>query len=928
MDEKKTEFAAISRLKIEQIVQWQKERNGDAFIFSHLPFFISLVDQWLINKDNDNLIQRIKERLVLPMQYYGYKNIYLSTVKGEVLLCEGPSPTHFDSFVSEKIKESVKLRKIICTDLYYCKEEKKIYYDIIAPLVNAKNQTIASLVFRIDPDKYLYPLIQSWPTTSETSETFLVRKENDSIVFLNDLRFLSNTALRLKLPLTQTESPSVLAVLGDKGLCNGTDYRGVEVIAYLNSVPGTNWFIVLKVDKNELYRDLYRENILFIIGGLIIILAIMGGLIALYNYQQRNMYRELWKSSEELSITLHSIGDAVISTDKYGVVRYMNPVAEILTGWKMTEANGKHLVDVFNIINEKTREPVENPVEKVIQKGIIVGLANHTLLLSKNGREISIEDSGSPVKDKSGEIIGVVLVFKDQTQARETQIKLTDSEVKYRRLFESAKDGILILDAKNGMIRDVNPFLIELLGFSKDQFLEKAIWEIGSFKDIVANQGKFSELQQKAYVRYEDLPIETADGRMIHVEFVSNLYQVYHHPVIQCNIRDITERSQLIQELIESKEKAEESDKLKSAFLANMSHEIRTPMNGILGFSELLKEPNISSREQQNFIQIIEKSGNRLLNIINDIVDIAKIEAGQMETSISATNVNEQIKYIYDFFQLEVKTKGLQMSLNNSLPDEKAVIQSDREKIYAVLTNLVKNAIKFTHEGSIDLGYEKRGDFLEFYVKDTGTGISQEHKEIIFERFRQGGGGEKRIHDGSGLGLSISKAYVEMLGGKMWLESEFGKGSAFYFTIPYNPGIEIRRAKKQLIETDGEMNQVRDLKILIAEDDETSEMFLKAIISKISHKAIYVGSGAKAIEECRNNPDIDLVLMDIMMPGMNGYETTRQIRKFNTHVIIIAQTAYALYGEREKALEAGCNDYISKPLSQTLLFSLIQKHCS
>jgi len=251
-------------------------------------------------------------------------------------------------------------------------------------------------------------------------------------------------------------------------------------------------------------------------------------------------------------------------------------------------------------------------------------------------------------------------------------------------------------------------------------------------------------------------------------------------------VRDITERKQAEQELIKAKEKAEESDRLKTAFLANMNHEIRTPLNGILGFAEILKQPNLTKEELNESISVIEKGGKRMLNIINDLIDISKIEAGLIEVKLSKSNVNEQIEYIYNSFKSEAEQKGIKIFLKNSLPTKDATIKEDSEKVYAILTNLVKNAIKFTNKGYIEIGYEKKGKYLEFYVKDTGTGIRPEQKEFIFERFRQGSESITRNYEGAGLGLSISKAYVEMLGGKIWVESEEGKGSVFYFTIPYN----------------------------------------------------------------------------------------------------------------------------------------------
>ncbi len=239
-------------------------------------------------------------------------------------------------------------------------------------------------------------------------------------------------------------------------------------------------------------------------------------------------------------------------------------------------------------------------------------------------------------------------------------------------------------------------------------------------------------------------------------------------------------------ELQKAKDKAEESDRLKSAFLANMSHEIRTPMNGILGFSELLKNSDLTGEEQQEYIGIIEKSGARMLNIINNIIDISKIEAGQMKVDIRSTNINELTEYIYNFFKPEVESKGMNLAVKNSLKSEESDIYTDHEKVYAIFTNLVKNAIKYSNNGSIEFGYHKNGEFLECFVTDTGIGIPEDRQAVIFERFVQADISDMQARQGAGLGLAITKAYVEMLNGKIWLQSEPGKGSTFYFTIPYN----------------------------------------------------------------------------------------------------------------------------------------------
>jgi len=385
-----------------------------------------------------------------------------------------------------------------------------------------------------------------------------------------------------------------------------------------------------------------------------------------------------------------------------------------------------------------------------------------------------------------------------------------------------------------------------------------------------------------------------------------------------------------LEELTIAKENAEKSDRLKSAFLANMSHEIRTPMNGILGFSELLKNPDLTGDQQQEYIRIIEKSGIRMLNIINDIVDISKIEAGLMKLEMKESNINEQIEYIYTFFKPEVEAKGMTLSFRNSLPAKEAIIITDREKLYAILSNLIKNAIKYTPSGSIEFGYylidsPTQLKELQFYAKDTGIGIPKDRQEAVFERFIQADIEDLQARQGAGLGLSITKSYVEMLGGKIWLESEEGIGSTFYFTLPYNAEPEV----KNRIPAEGNKNKIitdtLKLKILIAEDDEISEKLISINVKGISNEIIKAKTGIETVAICNSRPDIDIILMDIQMPDFNGYEATRQIRKFNKDVVIIAQTAFGLTGDREKAIEAGCNDYIAKPISKKELLAKIQK---
>ncbi len=390
----------------------------------------------------------------------------------------------------------------------------------------------------------------------------------------------------------------------------------------------------------------------------------------------------------------------------------------------------------------------------------------------------------------------------------------------------------------------------------------------------------------------------------------------------------ITDRMNMELKLREAKEKAEESDRLKSAFLANMSHEIRTPMNGILGFTDLLLNPDLNSEERENFIKIVHKSGQRMLNTVNDIVEVSKIEAGIISVRNQKIDINTEVEEMVHFFKPEANKKGLNLMIDLLPPDNKKYIETDKDKLDSIISNLIKNAIKYTESGTIKVDCRLNDSFIEFYVKDTGIGIPAHRQKAIFNRFEQADISDTRGFEGSGLGLAIAKSYVEMLGGKIWMESEEGIGSTFCFTLPVKRNVPDNSSAERKNSSKYEKPKLlnRKLKILIADDDETSRKYLRLLFNDFGKEIMEAETGRKALELCQKYYDIDLILMDIKMPLMGGYEATGKIREFNKDVVIIAQTANALSGDMEKALEAGCNDYISKPFGRTGLENLLQKY--
>ncbi|MCK9206074.1 MAG: response regulator [Salinivirgaceae bacterium] len=373
------------------------------------------------------------------------------------------------------------------------------------------------------------------------------------------------------------------------------------------------------------------------------------------------------------------------------------------------------------------------------------------------------------------------------------------------------------------------------------------------------------------------------------------------------------------QELVAAKDKALGSDRLKSAFLANMSHEIRTPMNGIIGFSGLLKDTSISTEEREQFINIINESSLRLLRIVNDVLDISKIETGQIELTFVRSNLNQLLQELLLFYQRMVQEKGLELRIVQSLPDDHVWMETDKNKLYQVLDNLVNNAIKYTQQGHVSVGYQKTEKGFRFYVEDTGIGIEDQHKEFIFQRFYQGVDQKDAAHGGTGLGLSIAKAYVDILGGVIKVDSEFGKGACFSFEIP--------NQKKKLEHADpaDEFGFKTPKTILIVDDEELYAQYLTRILYSPSIKLVHVTSGNQALQFIDEHTAPDLVLMDLRLPDMSGFEVTTQIKKRNGAIPVVAITGFDVADYKARHVSMGFNDFLTKPMNPQDLIQTIKK---
>ncbi|CAN5916620.1 hypothetical protein BH23PLA1_BH23PLA1_14840 [soil metagenome] len=771
---------------------------------------------------------------------------------------------------------------------------------------------------------------------------------------------------------------------------------------------------------------------------------------------QSNPARPIDDRHDRLGRNLLNLGDAVIVTDERGKILLLNPEAEILTGWTDDEAKDQPIETVFHIVNGVARLPVIQPVQGVIEQGVIQSLPQLTLLIAKDGSELAIDDSASPIRSEAGVLDGVILIFRDVsehrhqenlheetrrqseviiasvhfpmivldgdhlvrtanhsfydyfqtvpeetigrslfdlgnghwnhgalrtimedlltpetffgeleierdftaigprtmnlkarklirkeggkpnillaihdiTERRRLERSFEASELRYRRLFEAAKDGILILDGEKGTITAANPFLLELLGYSHAELVGKQLWEIGLLGDKEASLASFRELQEKGYVRYDDLPLEANNGRSIEVEVVSNVYRANDQMIIQCNIRDVTERKQAEMELRRAKELAEEGSRAKDLFLSMLSHELRTPLTPVLAtvsYIELM--PNLPEKVREEFASI-RRNVELEARLIDDLLDLTRFAQGKLEIVREIVDAHVAIRHTLDIYQAEFEAKKLEISL--ALRAVGRLVWADPARLQQILWNLIKNAVKFTPvEGTIRIRTTDTGTGrLSIEIVDTGEGIDPTFLPRIFDVFEQGNRDASRRHGGLGMGLAIAKKLVDLHSGSLTVASEGqGQGSTFRveleqafdskdrappLTLPLPPSPEPARPEQ------------RDpLKLLLVEDNPDTLRAIALLLGATGFVVKTATSVKEAIAMLATG-SFQLLISDIGLPDGSGLEIMRLCRD-SYGLKGIAFSGYATHEDRIESILAGFSHHLAKPLSLNNLVSVINQ---
>jgi signal transduction histidine kinase/CheY-like chemotaxis protein len=904
ISQKSNEISSIAELKVEQLADFRQRRINDGRFFFGNQSFIGNVSAFILKRDSAS--QKVLEDWLTPiLNDQNYDAVFIIDPKTRKSIFGRSNEFAFiEENISAADMQCMESDSICFGNFFIHQNDSAIHLNIYVPLLlqsQSPIEKIAVLKLVINPYNQLYGLMQSMPNKGKTGEVLMVKKEGTDVLYLNELRFKENAALRFRLPLSSKDLPAAKALLGDEEVAEGIDYRGQKVLAISRLIPGTVWSIVVKFDIDEINAEF--ETITILVSGMVVLLLIASALGFTFAQGRKKLIQF---SSRIKDLT---------------TIQRLSHVYKLLVN--IEHAIVKHN-DRENLLNEVCHIVVSEKDYLLCWVGIINNRIGHIEIAAQCGIEPEyIQSINTIQQEKIGEssfpalkaiISGKSFVSNNiwndpaMEEWREKGLSPGFNSIAVFPLIQNEKTtGALF-------------FYADRIGYFIDdeiRLLDRLCKDLSYALDKIELEKKEKRATEKLLEKDSKLMQQNTELMLLNEKYVCT----------NDELKKLNERLEKINlELDKARKYAEESNRLKSTFLANMSHEIRTPMNAVIGFAELLQHTRLNDSTREEYCQVIVERSHDLLQIINDILDISKIDSHTVTLFIDSINLNDFIDELHLIYLNKLgQVNKTHINLSHKRPKDQLILATDELKLRQIFTNLLDNAIKFTDKGEIKFGYHDHSDDeLTFFVSDTGIGIDQKHQKKIFDIFTQADHNSNKSYGGTGLGLAICKGNAHLLGGDVSVESGVGNGSIFYFTIKYNKGTPLQTLKELYNQESDRQWASKD--ILLVEDDIYSVEYMKHLLLNTGIKLHIARSGSELEEYYKRLKDIDLVLMDIRLPDANGFDLMTQLKILNKELPVIAQTAFAMEDDKAKCLEAGFDGYISKPFKRKEILSLINSY--
>ena len=923
------ELGAIARLKVEQIVAWRFERLGDAGTLADSPLFIRSVARWLANP-RGRLPEETLALLSAMRYHYKYDDILLVDPAARVRLSlAGASRTlHADAALA--VQASLRDGRPRFAD-FHENGEGYAHLCVVAPLRVGRGDTsrpVGAVILVSDPRVYLYPLIQSWPIPSETAETLLVRRDGDEVLYLNDLRHRPNTSLRLRIPVSQSDVPAVRAVLGAEGIFEGVDYRGERALSALRAIPNSPWFMVAKIDAAEAYAGWRLRAWLILALMLALVVSLGAGGFVVWQRREKAHYRLLYqveaaqrRSEARHRVTLQSIGDGVIVTDAEGRVELLNPVAEALTGWTGEEACGRPLDEVFRIVSEETGQSVESPAERVVREGRVVGLANHTLLLARDGARRPVADSGAPVRGEDAGIVGVVLVFRDQTDERAAQRALRESELRYHTLADSGQ-ALIWTSGLDKRCTYFNEPWLRFTGRTLEQELGDG-WAEGVHPEDLDRclQGYTAAFDRRERFSMEyRLRHTSGEYRWILDDGAPRFDSQGTFLGYIGHCLDITERKRVESERERLQAQLLQAQKMEAVgrLAGGIAHDFNNLLMGILNYTELAEEALPAEHPARAFLTEIRADAERSANLTRQLLGFARRQT-------AAPRVLDLNETVAGMLRLLRRLIGEDIDLAWLPGGGLGRVKIDPSQVDQILANLAVNArdairgpgrITIETENSVidAASCAQRPDFsvgayVCLAVSDTGHGMDAATQARLFEPYFT----TKELGQGTGLGLATVYGIVKQNGGFINVYSEPGRGTTFRIYLPRVAAAAASAAPDR----PPAIPRGRGETILVVEDEKSIRTTCGLFLADLGYTVLTAECPAEALDRAATHAGpLHLLLTDVILPGMTGRALAMQLTARTSGLKVLYMSGYTADAiSHQGVLEDGLA-FLQKPFTR------------